>query len=60
MLINIKTLTGKTISIEVEKTHTIEKVKELVEEQEGYVHRFHLTYDLTNLVPLEYLVISRD
>lgn len=35
MLIYIKTLTGKTISIECSPSNTVEEIKEIVQDKEG-------------------------
>lgn len=35
MQIFVKTLTGKTITLEVESNHTIETVKQLIQDKEG-------------------------
>ena len=35
MQIYIKTLTGKTITLEVESTYTTEEVKDAIEDKEG-------------------------
>ena len=35
MQLFVKTLTGKTITIEVEGSHTVEQVKQLIQDKEG-------------------------
>ena len=38
MQIYIKTLTGKTIQLDVEPSDTIENIKDKIQDIEGYIH----------------------